>query len=106
MTIKEFMKLTLEEMGEYIGMDKILHFCLAGLVTAVFTIAALLQDFAVGAIAIACPLIGAIPVTLFALFKEVAVDGVFDKKDFLASVLGTVPVFIACALGVLFHYLS
>ena len=41
-----------------------------------------------------------------AQLKEEIIDDEFNLMDIFASVLGAVPVFIATALGVLFHTLS
>lgn len=96
--------MTLEEFLDKIGLDRIAHFSIAGFVTALFTIVALLQEGGdITPMCIAYPLIGAIPVILFAWFKEAAIDYKFDKYDFIASILGCVPVFLATLIGYLLH---
>lgn len=96
--------MTLEEFVYKIGNDRFAHFGVAGLVTALFTIVAIMQEGAeITPISIAYPLIGAVPVMLFAWFKEAVIDTKFDKADFIASALGCATVFVATALGYLLH---
>lgn len=98
--------MTFNELITKIGVDKLLHFSIGGLITALFTIVATLQEGYVDASIIAFPFIGLIPVAMFSWFKEAVIDSEFSWMDILASVLGAVPVFIATALGVLFYTLS
>lgn len=98
--------MTFNELITKIGVDKLLHFSIGGLITALFTIVATLQEGYVDTSIIAFPFIGLIPVAMFSWFKEAVIDSEFSWMDILASVLGAVPVFIATALGVLFYTLS
>lgn len=98
--------MTFNELITKIGVDKLLHFSIGGLITALFTIVATLQEGYVDTSIIAFPFIGLIPVAMFSWFKEAVIDDEFSWMDILASVLGAVPVFIATALGVLFYTLS
>ena len=95
--------MTFNELITKIGVDKILHFSVGGFVVALF---AALQDGRIDASTIALPFTGLIPVALFSWLKEEIIDNEFSLMDIFASVLGAVPVFIATALGVLFHTLS
>lgn len=90
-----------------VGMDKILHFSLGGLIAALMTLVVILQDveyLSKGAL-LCTPFIGTVCVFIISVMKEIA-DGEFNWKDVIAGVLGTVPVYIATALGVLFNVLS
>lgn len=98
--------MTFNELITKIGVDKLLHFSIGGLITALFTIVATLQEGYVDTSIIAFPFIGLIPVAMFSWFKEAVIDSEFSWMDILASVLGAVPVFIATALGVLLYTLS
>lgn len=98
--------MTFNELITKIGVDKLLHFSIGGLITALLTIIVVLQDGYVDASIIAFPFIGLIPVAILSWFKEEVIDDDFSWMDILASVLGAVPVFIATALGVLFYTLS
>lgn len=92
-----------------IGVDKILHFSVGGLITALMTIMVVFQEgqesFNPGML-IASPIIGTLIVFVLSFMKEAIIDSKFDWKDIIASVLGAVPVFMAVALGVLFNVLS
>lgn len=98
--------MTFNELITKIGVDKLLHFSIGGLITALLTIIVVLQNGYVDASIIAFPFIGLIPVAILSWFKEEVIDDDFSWMDILASVLGAVPVFIATALGVLFYTLS
>lgn len=98
--------MTFNELITKIGVDKLLHFSIGGLITALLTIIVVLQEDYVDASIIAFPFIGLIPVAILSWFKEEVIDDDFSWMDILASVLGAVPVFIATALGVLFYTLS
>lgn len=98
--------MTFNELITKIGVDKLLHFSIGGLITALLTIIVVLQEGYVDASIIAFPFIGLIPVAVLSWFKEEVIDDDFSWMDILASVLGAVPVFIATALGVLFYTLS
>ena len=98
--------MTFNELITKIGVDKILHFSVGGLIVALFTIVAILQEDVIDATTIASPFIGLVPVAMLSWFKEAVIDDDFSWMDILASVLGAVPVFIATALGVLFYILS
>ncbi len=88
-----------------IGYDKLLHFSFGGLICSLITIPMIIQD-GISISTLFTPFIGFIVVVILETFKEKLIDEVFDKKDFIATLLGTVPVFIMTSLGVLFHFLS
>ena len=86
---------------EKIGIDKLAHLGIGGLVCACVTFVIILQDAVTGWAALGTPIPGTLLVALLSWVKEVA-----DGKDILAGVLGCVPVFAAVAVGVLFNILS
>ena len=98
--------MTFNELIQKIGTDKLLHFSIGGLITALFTIIIILQQSIISTNMIIAPLLGLILVAILSWMKEKVMDEEFSWKDILASVLGTVPVFIATVLGILFYTLS
>ena len=98
--------MTFNELIAKIGIDKILYFSIGGLITALLTIVAILQEDTVNATTLEFPFMGLIPIAMFSWFKIVVLEDELSWTNILASVLGAVPVFIATALGVLFHILS
>lgn len=88
-----------------IGADKILHFLVGYFITSTLTFLIMLQEEVTGPIAIAVPIVGAV-VTLGVAWVKEMMDTKFDKKDLVASMLGTIPVFVIVAIGVWFHALS
>lgn len=98
--------MTFNELITKIGVDKILHFAIGGLIVALFTLPIALQEPEINTTTLLTPLAGTVVVAIFSWFKEAAIDDEFSWEDILASVLGAIPVFIATALGVLFHILS
>lgn len=98
--------MTFNELIEKIGIDKILHFSLGGIIVASITIPMALQEPNVDTSTLFTPLTGTIVVAMFSWFKEKVIDDKFSWGDILASVLGAVPIWIVTALGVLFHNLS
>lgn len=89
-----------------VGTDKVLHFLSGALICAFITLVVLLQDAVSGWVAVAVPLVGTLFAVFLALFKELALDTGFDKKDVLATALGSLPIFLATLIGVAFHELS
>lgn len=94
-----------------IGLDKLAHLGIGGLVCALFTFVVILQDADTmlngGSIwrALLTPIIGTIVVMMFELFKEY-LDSEFNWKDVLFTFAGCLLVFVAVAIGLLFNYLS
>lgn len=91
---------------EKIGMDKVAHFGVGGLLAGLFTIVFMLQDLATLAIhpwrALLYPFIGAAVTAVVSVVKEIF-DGVVDKKDILAALIGSAVAFVAVFFGIIFY---
>ena len=85
-----------------VGVDKVLHFSIGGLISAFFTIILVLQEPDVTWNLVGLSFIGTIIVGFFSLSKEF-MDIKVDWKEIVAGVLGTIPILIATILGVLLH---
>ena len=91
-----------------IGVDKIMHFGLGGIICAVISFILILQDMyfcSYGTIML-YPIIGYVVTFFFALIKEYIIDETKNWKDIFATMLGCIIIHIAICLGVLFNYLS
>ena len=88
-----------------IGIDKVTHFAMGGLICALFTFIFLLQDFNTLEIwqVLLLPLIGTVVTFVLSIIKEFIIDEVVDWKDIIAGILGGVPVYIAIGIGILFN---
>lgn len=91
---------------ERIGMDKVAHFGVGGLITALVTLVAIVQDLDILTCepwrVILYPLIGTFVTAVVSVIKEVAVDYERDWWDLYAALFGSATVFIAAFIGVLF----
>ncbi|MCM1219085.1 MAG: hypothetical protein NC548_31775 [Lachnospiraceae bacterium] len=90
------------------GMDKVAHFGIAAVIADFITIVCLLQD-------ISSPLhwnalgycaIGTVVAIILALIKEFIIDEKIDWRDIMASALGTIPLWIAVAIGIGFNIIQ
>lgn len=91
-----------------VGMDKIAHFGVGGLLTAMITFVVILQDFgslSMGMI-IASPIIGTIVTMFLEFIKEKFFDDEFNKKDVVATLIGCAMVFLSVIIGAIFNVLS
>lgn len=88
-----------------IGIDKVTHFAMGGLICALFTFVFLLQDFNTLEVwqVLLLPLIGTVVTFVLSIIKEFIIDEVVDWKDIIAGMLGCVPVYIAIGIGILFN---
>lgn len=88
-----------------IGIDKVTHFAMGGLICALFTFIFLLQDFNTLEVwqVLLLPLIGTVVTFVLSIIKEFIIDEVVDWKDIIAGMLGCVPVYIAIGIGILFN---
>lgn len=88
-----------------IGIDKVTHFSMGGLICALFTFVFLLQDFNTLEVwqVLLLPLIGTVVTFVLSIIKEFIIDEVVDWKDIIAGMLGCVPVYIAIGIGILFN---
>lgn len=88
-------------------MDKVAHFGVGGLITALFTIVFILQDM--GGLVfhpwrmLLYPFIGATVTAIVSVVKEVLMDEQPDWYDFYAAMLGAATVFVAVFFGILFY---
>ena len=94
---------------EKIGMDKVAHFGVGGLITALVTIVAIIQDLDILVCepwrAMLYPIIGTV-VTAFASWaKEMFADASRDWWDVYAALIGSALVFIAAIFGMLIYML-
>lgn len=88
-----------------VGVDKCLHFSLGGLISALVSIIILLQESYTPLQLFISPTIGAVVVFFLSVVKE-GMDAkvkynTFDKKEIVAGMLGTIPVYVAIGLGIL-----
>ena len=96
---------------EKIGLDKIAHLGVGGLLCACITLVMILQDADIllhGSNiwrALLTPFIGTVVVMVFELFKEY-MDSEFNWKDVLWTFIGCLLVFAAVGMGILFYVLS
>lgn len=98
--------MTLNEIVTKVGQDKVLHFLVGSLITAIFTLITGLQEANIDWSTMGAPVIGLVVTVFAAGVKEYVVDDVSDWKDFVATILGSIPIFIATVIGVLFHIAS
>lgn len=91
---------------EKIGMDKVAHFGVGGLVTALFTMVFVFQDMPVFVMQpwrlLLMPFIGTIVTVFVSVIKELFFDVKRDWKDLYAALIGCTTVFVATFFGVLF----
>lgn len=92
---------------EKIGIDKLAHLGIGGLVCACVTFVIILQEGNLTpAMILATPIIGTVMVMFLEFCKEHFLDDEFSWKDVLATFIGCVLVFLAVGVGVLFNVLS
>ena len=91
---------------EKIGMDKVAHFGVGGLITALFTMVFILQDMPVFIMQpwrlLLMPFIGTVVTVFVSVIKELFFDVKRDWKDLYAALIGSATVFVAVFFGVLF----
>lgn len=92
---------------EKVGIDKVAHFGIGGLITALFTIVFLAQDMPAFLThpwrLIILPFGGTIVTTFVSVIKEIFFDGQRDWKDLWAALIGSATVFVAATIGYLFY---
>lgn len=92
---------------EKIGIDKITHFSLGGLICSLLTFIVMLQEGGeIGWWCLAMPTIGTVVVFIVSWVKEKVIDEVFTWSDIWAAMLGCLMVYLAVGIGVLFNTLS
>jgi hypothetical protein len=91
---------------EKIGMDKVAHFGVGGLITALFTMVFIMQDMPVFVMQpwrlLLMPFIGTVVTVFVSVIKELFFDVKRDWKDRYAALIGSAAVFVATFFGVLF----
>lgn len=98
----------IEKLISKIGIDKFAHFGMGGIISAVFTLAIIIQYDYTGISCLLTVLLTIPIVFLIAFFKEV-----LDMKttglswyDILATMLGIIPILVSVLLGILFNHLA
>lgn len=87
--------------------DKIAHFGIGGLLTAVITIITVLQDGITDpSMLLTAPFIGHICTFILSVIKEYIVDDYVDWKDILAAMLGSMVIHASIGIGILFNIWS
>lgn len=86
--------------------DKLAHFGIGGLVCALVTLVAMLQDGVVGWDAIVFPIIGDVVVFIISYIKEKIMDDTFSWADIWAAMIGCICVHVSVFIGVVFNILS
>lgn len=107
MSVINIVSIDMNRFIEKIGMDKVAHFGVGGLITAIFTIVCLLQDMAFLIDTpwrmMLYPFIGVIVTAFVSVIKELFFDAQRDWKDLYAALIGSATVFIAVFFGIVFH---
>ena len=89
-----------------VGVDKILHFCIGAVISFCFSNVVMLQEEIIGIDNIWVAIIGIIVTMIFECIKEFIIDSSPDKKDILATFLGSLIPFVVNAIGILFYIVS
>ena len=89
-----------------IGVDKILHFCVGAVISFCFSNVVMLQEGTIGINNIWISVIGIIVTMILECIKEFIIDDNPDKKDILATFLGSLIPFVVNAIGILFYIAS
>lgn len=93
---------------ERIGIDKLCHFGIGGVVTAFVAVVAMFQEMPFESMwfSLVFPLMGTVVTLILEFIKEFVVDKKADKMDFLWTMLGAFTVFMAFLIGIVFNVLS
>ena len=89
-----------------VGVDKILHFTFGAIISFVITNIIIIQEGIINVNVIWASIIGVIVALIIELFKEFIVDNNVDKKDILATVLGSILPIVVNSIGYLFNIWS
>ena len=96
----------LEKLVNKFGYDKLLHFAFGAIISFVFTNVMILQEGVSGVSNIWAAIAGIVVTMILECIKEFIIDGNPDKKDILATFIGSVVPFVVNAIGVLFYIAS
>ena len=88
-----------------VGNDKMLHFLVGNLITSCITFIVLIQENLTSFETLLAVIPAAIITAFVAVIKE-KLDDVFNKKDFIATILGIIPAVICILVGGIFNILS
>lgn len=93
---------------EKIGLDKICHFGIGGLITAMVAIVTMIQELPLVNIwfALGFPLIGTVATMILECMKEFIIDEKPDKQGIFWTLYGSIAVWIAFIAGIVFNILS
>ena len=86
--------------------DKLAHFGIGGLLCAMVTLVAMLQEGVIGWGALVFPIIGDVVVFIVSYLKEKIVDDKFTWEDIWSAMIGCLCVHVAVFIGVIFNILS
>ena len=88
-------------------MDKIAHFGVGGLLTALVTIVMILQEAVAPTSSILlAPIAGHICTFILSIMKEYIIDSIVDWNDIWAAMLGSLLIHISVVIGIVFRILS
>lgn len=93
----------LEKLVNKFGYDKLLHFAFGAIISFVFTNVIILQEGTAGVSNIWVAIVGIVVTMILECIKEFIIDATPDKKDILATFIGSVIPFVVNALGILFY---
>lgn len=96
----------LEKLINKIGTDKLLHFSFGAVISFIITNVIMLQEGTIGIDNIWIAVIGIIVAMVLGCIKEFIIDSESDKKDILATFIGSTIPFMTNAVGILFYTLS
>lgn len=96
----------LENLVNKFGYDKLLHFAFGAIISFVFTNIMILQEGIIGVSNIWDSIAGIIIAMILECMKEFIIDDKPDKKDILATFIGSVVPFVVNAIGILFYIAS
>lgn len=101
----DFIMKVLDDFLAKIGHDKFDHHVVGALICALISFVAILQDGVIGWETVAYPTIGAVPVLLISVVKELMLDDKPDWMDVVWAMAGCLWVYAFVALGVWFNQL-
>lgn len=82
--------------------DKVAHFGLGGMITAIMAIISILQEDLTTTGILLCPVIGHVCILILSVIKEYVVDGNPNWHDVWAAMIGSFVVHIFVLVGVAF----
>lgn len=96
-----------EIIKRFAGVDKMAHFGIGGLITAIFTIVFIVQDMGVLVFhpwkMLLYPFIGAAVIAIVSVTKEMLFDEQPDWYDLYAALIGSAIIFVSVFFGILFY---